>query len=177
MVVLLFCIEVFSFILSQAQQLQNIFPSVLPGEDITDKEEKIERKVIPKPRVPSKRAAGNKLSSQSDTGSAVNTSKYFESPIMEENDSEDDFDMVTSPPRLLKVNTKKPEKEEEVGEDSEEEDEDDWEEVEGKCKIGNIYDYAFHVFCLFCFVFYPYAKQGAIENKGNELCVCVIRAS
>uniref|UniRef100_A0A669B1R0 Xeroderma pigmentosum, complementation group C n=1 Tax=Oreochromis niloticus TaxID=8128 RepID=A0A669B1R0_ORENI len=99
-----------------------------------------------------------------------NTSKYFESPIMEENDSEDDFDMVTSPPRLLKVNTKKPEKEEEgVGEDSEEEDEDDWEEVEGKCKIGNIYDYAFHVFCLFCFVFYPYAKQGAIENKGNEL--------
>ncbi|CAI5646970.1 unnamed protein product [Oreochromis niloticus] len=101
------------------------------GEDITDKEEKIERKVIPKPRVPSKRAAGNKLSSQSDTGSAVNTSKYFESPIMEENDSEDDFDMVTSPPRLLKVNTKKPEKEEEgVGEDSEEEDEDDWEEVE-----------------------------------------------
>ncbi|XP_013765710.1 DNA repair protein complementing XP-C cells isoform X2 [Pundamilia nyererei] len=98
------------------------------GEDIKDKEEKIERKVIPKPRAPSKRAAGNKLSSQSDTSSAVNTSKYFESPIMEENDSEDDFDMVTSPPRL-KVNTKKPEKEEE-GEDSEEEDEDDWEEVE-----------------------------------------------
>ncbi|XP_039903579.1 DNA repair protein complementing XP-C cells isoform X2 [Simochromis diagramma] len=99
------------------------------GEDIKDKEEKIERKVIPKPRAPSKRAAGNKLSSQSDTSSAVNTSKYFESPIMEENDSEDDFDMVTSPPRL-KVNTKKPEKEEEEGEDSEEEDEDDWEEVE-----------------------------------------------
>uniref|UniRef100_A0AAX7VKG6 Xeroderma pigmentosum, complementation group C n=1 Tax=Astatotilapia calliptera TaxID=8154 RepID=A0AAX7VKG6_ASTCA len=106
--------------------------------DIKDKEEKIERKVIPKPRAPSKRAAGNKLSSQSDTSSAVNTSKYFESPIMEENDSEDDFDMVTSPPRL-KVNTKKPEKEEEEeGEDSEEEDEDDWEEVEGKCKIRNI---------------------------------------
>uniref|UniRef100_A0A3Q2V6L4 Xeroderma pigmentosum, complementation group C n=1 Tax=Haplochromis burtoni TaxID=8153 RepID=A0A3Q2V6L4_HAPBU len=133
-----FCIDVFSFILSQAQRLQNIFQSVLPGEDIKDKEEKIERKVIPKPRAPSKRAAGNKLSSQSDTSSAVNTSKYFESPIMEENDSEDDFDMVTSPPRL-KVNTKKPEKEEEEeGEDSEEEDEDDWEEVEGKCKIRNI---------------------------------------
>lgn len=164
MVVLLFCIDVFSFILSQAQRLQNIFQSVLPGEDIKDKEEKIERKVIPKPRAPSKRAAGNKLSSQSDTSSAVNTSKYFESPIIEENDSEDDFDMVTSPPRL-KVNTKKPEKEEEEeeGEDSEEEDEDDWEEVEGKCKIRNICNNT-----LFCFVFYSYAKQGVMENKGNE---------
>ena len=69
------------------------------------------------------------------------TSKYFQSPVKEEEtDSEDDFDMVTSPPPRVTVNAKKMEKEdeeeEEEEEDSEEDDDDDWEEVEGKCGIS-----------------------------------------
>ena len=133
---------------------QNHFSlSVLPGNGTTEDEEKLTRKVKPKPRSSAKAAAGK-------------TSKYFQSPAKEEDtdsevdfdmmtspprprtvkakktekkeeeeDSEDDFDMVTSPPRPLTVNAKKPEKKEEEEEDNDddsEEDEDDWEEVEGK---------------------------------------------
>ncbi|XP_028266530.1 DNA repair protein complementing XP-C cells [Parambassis ranga] len=128
------------------------------GDDDTEKEEKLKRKVHPKPRKSSKAAAGNTASLQSDTSTAVTTSKYFQSPPKEEPESEDDFDMVTSPRRLVKVNAKKPEKEEEDSEEDfdmvtsprrlvkvnikkpeeeeeeeagdSEEDEDDWEEVE-----------------------------------------------
>ncbi|CAK6972907.1 DNA repair protein complementing XP-C cells [Scomber scombrus] len=98
----------------------------------TDAEEdgEIKRKVKSKPRSSTKQAARNTSSTTSTTStSAVKTSKYFQSPVKEEEiDSEDDFDMVTSPTRMVKVTAKKPEKEEE--EEDSEEDEDDWEEVE-----------------------------------------------
>nr|XP_046253125.1 DNA repair protein complementing XP-C cells isoform X1 [Scatophagus argus] len=100
------------------------------GIDIKEEEEKLERKVKPKPRSSSTRAA---RSTSSNTFTDVKTSKYFQSPVKEEEaDSEDDFDMLTSPPRLGTVNAKKREKEEEEEEEEEdsEEDEDDWEEVE-----------------------------------------------
>ncbi|XP_073327159.1 DNA repair protein complementing XP-C cells [Pagrus major] len=92
-------------------------------------EEKLERKVKPKPRSSKKQAT-------STTATTVKASKYFQSPVKEEEtDSEDDFDMVTSPPPTGRVNAKKTEKEEEKEEeeeeeDSEEDDDDDWEEVE-----------------------------------------------
>lgn len=53
--------------------------------------------------------------------------------MKEEVDSEDDFDMGTSPP--LKLNCKKLEKKEKEEEEDSEEDEDDWEEVEGKAQL------------------------------------------
>nr|XP_019945076.1 PREDICTED: DNA repair protein complementing XP-C cells [Paralichthys olivaceus] len=96
---------------------------------ITEEEEKLERKIKPNSRLSSKLVAKRNSPSKSTTSTTtdVNTSKYFQSPVKEEDiGSEDDFDMVTSPPPVVTVNAKKPEKEEE---DSEE-DEDDWEEVE-----------------------------------------------
>uniref|UniRef100_A0A7N6BPV9 Xeroderma pigmentosum, complementation group C n=1 Tax=Anabas testudineus TaxID=64144 RepID=A0A7N6BPV9_ANATE len=100
------------------------------GNDITEKEEKLERKVKPKSRSSAKRAGGNTSSTTAASTIAVKTSKYFQSPVKkEETDSEDDFDMVTSAAPVITVNAQKPEKEEEEDEDSEE-DEDDWEEVE-----------------------------------------------
>ncbi|XP_042347792.1 DNA repair protein complementing XP-C cells [Plectropomus leopardus] len=100
------------------------------GNGTTEEEEKLERKVKPKSRSSTKRAAENATSTTSTT--AVKTSKYFQSPVKEEGaDSEEDFDMVTSPPHVVTVNVKKTEKEEEEeDEDDSEEDEDDWEEVE-----------------------------------------------
>ncbi|XP_071331339.1 DNA repair protein complementing XP-C cells isoform X2 [Trachinotus anak] len=104
---------------------------------ITEKEETLERKVKPRSRVSSKLAACNSSPSKSTTtAAAVKTSKYFQSPVKQrEVDSEDDFDMVTSPPPVVKARAKKPEQEEkeeeeEEEEDDSEEDEDDWEEVE-----------------------------------------------
>lgn len=62
----------------------------------------------------------------------VKTSKYFHSPVkQEETEKEDNFDIVTSAAPMATVNDKKTEKEEE---DSEEED--DWEEVEGQWEIS-----------------------------------------
>uniref|UniRef100_A0A3B5A7N3 XPC complex subunit, DNA damage recognition and repair factor n=1 Tax=Stegastes partitus TaxID=144197 RepID=A0A3B5A7N3_9TELE len=90
------------------------------------------RKVKPKPRSSLKPAARKTSSSKPTSSAAVKTSKYFQSPVKEEVDSEEDFDMETSPPPpKFKMSAKKAEKtkEEEVEEDSEE-DEDDWEEVE-----------------------------------------------
>lgn len=86
------------------------------------------KKVNTKPRLSSKRAA-EKNSSSTNTSTDVKTSKYFQSPLKQEVDSEDDFDMDTSEPPVVDVSPNKPKKEEEE-EDSE--DEDDWEEVEGK---------------------------------------------
>uniref|UniRef100_A0A3B4ZY68 XPC complex subunit, DNA damage recognition and repair factor n=1 Tax=Stegastes partitus TaxID=144197 RepID=A0A3B4ZY68_9TELE len=94
----------------------------------------LERKVKPKPRSSLKPAARKTSSSKPTSSAAVKTSKYFQSPVKEEVDSEEDFDMETSPPPpKFKMSAKKAEKtkEEEVEEDSEE-DEDDWEEVEGE---------------------------------------------
>ncbi|KAM4562689.1 DNA repair protein complementing XP-C cells [Odontesthes bonariensis] len=100
-------------------------------KDLIEKEEKLERKVNPKSRLSSKRAAGNSSSSRSNASSDVKTSKYFQSPVKEEIDSEDDFDMVTSPPRVAEVSSKKLKKEEEEEDvDDDSEGEDDWEEVE-----------------------------------------------
>ncbi|XP_037629601.1 DNA repair protein complementing XP-C cells [Sebastes umbrosus] len=100
------------------------------GNGIKEEEEKLERKVKPKPRSSTKRAAGKASSKSPKTATAVKTSKYFLSPVKEEQtDSEDDFDMVTSPAPVVTMNAMKTAKEEEEEEDSEE-DEDDWEEVE-----------------------------------------------
>nr|XP_020479238.1 DNA repair protein complementing XP-C cells isoform X2 [Monopterus albus] len=94
---------------------------------ITVTEEKLERKVKTKSRSSTKHVAGNAAFSTPVSTSAVKASKYFQSPVKEEEaDSEDDFDMVTSAAPVVSVNIKK---EEEEDEDSEE-DEDDWEEVE-----------------------------------------------
>lgn len=101
------------------------------GNDITEEEEKIERKVKPKPRSSVKRATtGNASSTKTKTTGDVKASKYFKSPVKEEeNDSEDDFDTATPAAPAFKANA---EKMEEDGEDEDsEEDEDDWEEVEG----------------------------------------------
>ncbi|XP_041860679.1 DNA repair protein complementing XP-C cells [Melanotaenia boesemani] len=101
------------------------------ADDLIEREGKLKRKVNPKPRMSSKRPARNSTSSKSSMNSDVKTSKYFESPIKVEVDSEDDFDMVTSAPLLVEANTKKLEKEEqEEMDDDDSEDEDDWEEVE-----------------------------------------------
>ncbi|KAF0036799.1 hypothetical protein F2P81_012111 [Scophthalmus maximus] len=105
------------------------------GNGITEKEEKIERKITPKSRLSSKLAAKiNAPSKSTITTTAVNASKYFQSPVKEEeSDSDDDFDMVTSPARMF--NATKPEKEKE--EEDSEEDEDDWEEVEASGMFHN----------------------------------------
>lgn len=101
--------------------------SVLPGNGITEEEEKLMRKVKPKQRSSMKGATGN-TSSTTD----VKTSKYFQSPVKEEEiDSEDDFDIVNSAAPAVTASAEKTEKGEAEEEDSEE-DEDDWEEVEGK---------------------------------------------
>ncbi|XP_069549980.1 DNA repair protein complementing XP-C cells isoform X1 [Brachyistius frenatus] len=92
------------------------------GNDITEEEEMLARKVKPKPRASSKGSAGKRSSSK------ASTSKYFQSPVKEELDSDDDFDMVTSPTPVADMSAKKPENEDE--EEDSEEDEDDWEEVE-----------------------------------------------
>uniref|UniRef100_A0A665T0J5 Xeroderma pigmentosum, complementation group C n=1 Tax=Echeneis naucrates TaxID=173247 RepID=A0A665T0J5_ECHNA len=95
--------------------------------------ETIQKKVKPKTHVSSKPVSSHHLSFKSSTTTtSVKTSKYFQSPVkLQENDSEDDFDMTTSPPPMVTVNAKKTEKEvKEEEEDDSEEDEDDWEEVE-----------------------------------------------
>lgn len=101
----------------------------MPEAIITEEEEKLERKVKPKPRSSVRGAMLN-------TSSRTKTSKYFQSPAEEEKmDSEDEFDMVTStPPPPVKV--KKTEKREEEEEEDSDEDEDDWEEVEGERRIS-----------------------------------------
>lgn len=97
---------------------------------MTEEEEKLERKVKPKPCSSTKRAAGN-ISSTTSITTALKTIKYFQSPVKEEEtDSEDDIDMVTSAAPVVIVNTKDTEKVDE--EEDSEEDKDDWEEVEGK---------------------------------------------
>lgn len=106
--------------------------SVRPGEDVTEEEEILERKVKPKPRHSKNHATGGKPSTMSKT--TTQTSKYF-SVKDKEFDSEDDFDMESSPARPVGVNNKKVEKDDEGDEDSEE-DEDDWEEVEGRPHIS-----------------------------------------
>lgn len=76
----------------------------------------------------SKRAAENN-SSCANTSTDAKTSKYFQSPLKQEVDSGDDFNMDTSAPPVVDASPKKLEKEEE---EDDSEDEDDWEEVEGK---------------------------------------------
>ncbi|XP_054904591.1 DNA repair protein complementing XP-C cells isoform X2 [Poeciliopsis prolifica] len=99
--------------------------------DPPEKEQRIERKVNPKPRLSSRRAAQNKSSSTTKTTADSRTSKYFQSLPTEEANSEDDFEMLTAAPATLKKSTKKPEEEDEKEEeDDDSEDEDDWEEVE-----------------------------------------------
>lgn len=72
----------------------------------------------------------NISSTKTKITSNVKASKYFQSPVKEEeNDSEDDFDIGVPAEPAFKSNA---EKMEEDGEDEDsEEDEDDWEEVEG----------------------------------------------
>ncbi|XP_005800235.1 DNA repair protein complementing XP-C cells [Xiphophorus maculatus] len=103
-----------------------------PENDPAEKEERLERKVNPKPRLSSKRAAQNKSSSTTIISADSKTSKYFQSLPKEEVNSEDDFEMPTAAPAAVKKSTKKPEEEEEKEEEEEDdsEDEDDWEEVE-----------------------------------------------
>ncbi|XP_022613282.1 DNA repair protein complementing XP-C cells [Seriola dumerili] len=131
------------------------------GNGITEKEDTLERKVKAKkrrsPKPPERNNSPSKTSiktsaktsaktsiktsikTSAKTSTAAKTSKYFQSPVKQlEIDSEDEFDMVTSPPPVVKVNAKKPEREEKEEEEEEEEemeedseeDEDDWEEVE-----------------------------------------------
>lgn len=108
------------------------FPFVRSDKDQSKEEEKLQRKVNPKPRLSSKRGARSTSTSKPQTSSDVKTSKYFQSLMKEEIDSEDDFDRPTSAP-WVEVNSKKPEKEEvEEEDDDDSEDEDDWEEVEGE---------------------------------------------
>uniref|UniRef100_UPI0037E95E59 DNA repair protein complementing XP-C cells isoform X2 n=1 Tax=Semicossyphus pulcher TaxID=241346 RepID=UPI0037E95E59 len=95
---------------------------------ITEKEETLNRKVKPKPRSSTKRAAENNTST---SNAPVKSSKYFQSPVKEEDSDFEDFDMVTSPPPAFhSMNTKISEKEEEEDDEDSEEEEDDWEEVE-----------------------------------------------
>uniref|UniRef100_A0A1A8RPD1 Xeroderma pigmentosum, complementation group C n=2 Tax=Nothobranchius rachovii TaxID=451742 RepID=A0A1A8RPD1_9TELE len=93
--------------------------------DLSDEDEKLERKVNPKPRMPLKRSAGRQTSSSAGTSTDVTTSKYFQSQVKEAVDNEDDFDLVSVAPPLVKGSSKKLEEEEDGSED-----EDDWEEVE-----------------------------------------------
>lgn len=99
-----------------------------PEDDPAEKEEKLERKVNAKPRLSSKRAARSKASSGSNTSADDKTSRYFQSPLKEEVNSEDDFEMGTAAPPVAKETTEK--QEEEGDDDDDSEDEDDWEEVE-----------------------------------------------
>ncbi|KAL3063909.1 hypothetical protein OYC64_000265 [Pagothenia borchgrevinki] len=96
------------------------------GNGIKQKEDEIKRKVQPKPRSSTKRGAEKKYSNTSKTTTAVKTSKYFQSPVKEETDSEDDCNMVTSAAPAITMKIMKTEEEEEGSE----EDEDEWEEVE-----------------------------------------------
>ncbi|KAI3357243.1 hypothetical protein L3Q82_015695 [Scortum barcoo] len=99
------------------------------GNGMTEEQEKLIRKVKPKPCSSTKRAACNTSSATSIATTTVKTSKYFQSPLKEEAaDSEDDFDMVTSAAPVVTASIKDTEKEEE--EMDSEEDEDEWEEVE-----------------------------------------------
>ncbi|XP_024149292.1 DNA repair protein complementing XP-C cells isoform X2 [Oryzias melastigma] len=94
-------------------------------------DEELQRKVKPKPRPPSKRAMQTVSASSPTAGPDVQTSKYFKTPLTGEIDSEDEFDLVTSPPPIVEAKCKKPVKDkEEEEEESDSEDDDDWEEVE-----------------------------------------------
>lgn len=110
--------------------------TVPPGKGIAEDDKKLDRKVKPKTCYSRTRTTG-KTSSAS-----TKTSKYFQSPLKEEDaDSRDDFDMETSPPYVVKLNPEKTEEKEEKeeyeeAEEDSEEDEDDWEEVEGKLLIS-----------------------------------------
>lgn len=114
-----------------------VFLSNCSDDDIHEEEE-LQRKVKPKPRPPLKHAVQKVPASSPAPSPDVKTSKYFKTHLEGEIDSEDDFDLVTSPPRIVKeANHKKPvkdkeEKEEEEEESDSEDDDDDWEEVEGK---------------------------------------------
>ncbi|XP_074538438.1 DNA repair protein complementing XP-C cells [Halichoeres trimaculatus] len=108
------------------------------GVVIKEKEEELKRKVKTKPHLSAKQAATNTPSTKTSTTPA-RISKYFQSPVKEEEADSDDFDMETSiPPKFKLMNTKKTEKKEDEDEDEEKEvegaedseDEDDWEEVE-----------------------------------------------
>lgn len=103
--------------------------SIIIGSNVSE-EEKIQKKVKPKSSVSRKGAATGKNSSAKiiKAISKPKVSKYFESPVKEEedNDSEDDFDIVTP---AAPADPAKMEKDEE--EEDSEEDEGDWEEVEG----------------------------------------------
>ncbi|KAF7645469.1 hypothetical protein LDENG_00203940, partial [Lucifuga dentata] len=96
------------------------------GNGITEEEEKLKRKVQPKARFSSQPAGGAATTTAAST--TVTTSQYFQSPLKEDHDSEDDFDVVTTATNRVTKDAVKPVKDEE-DEDSEE-DEDDWEEVE-----------------------------------------------
>ncbi|RVE70241.1 hypothetical protein OJAV_G00062960 [Oryzias javanicus] len=108
-------------------------PKKKAADDDIIKEEELQRKVKPKPR-PSSKSAMQKVSASCPTASPdVITSKYFKTHLRGEINSEDEFDLVTSPPPIVEANSKKPVKdkeEEEMEEESDSEDDDDWEEVE-----------------------------------------------
>ncbi|XP_008295932.1 protein DEK-like [Stegastes partitus] len=69
--------------------------------DFAEKEEKLERKVKPKPRSSLKRAAGKTSSSKPTSSAAVKTTKCFQSPVKEEEDSEDAGRRVVVLPHLI----------------------------------------------------------------------------
>ncbi|KAM8863666.1 DNA repair protein complementing XP-C cells isoform 2-T2 [Spinachia spinachia] len=112
------------------------------GNVIPEDDEVLKRKVKPKPRASTKRVSGKTSASIT----AVKMSKYFPSPVKEEQgDSEEDSDMVTSAASAVQRKAKETQKEEkeqqqqqqqqqqEESEEEEEEDDDDdddWEEVE-----------------------------------------------
>ncbi|XP_061592696.1 DNA repair protein complementing XP-C cells [Cololabis saira] len=100
------------------------------GNDLSEKEEKLVRKVDAKPRSSSKRAPRSASNSKPKASSDVKTSKYFQSVTKEEVNSEDEFDGLTSPPPVVEVSVKEQNEEENEEEDDDSEDEDDWEEVE-----------------------------------------------
>ncbi|KAL6119970.1 xpc [Pungitius sinensis] len=102
------------------------------GNVIPEDDEVLKRKVKPKPRASTKRVSGKTSSTSSTTATAVKTSKYFSSPVKEEQDaSEDDSHTVTSAAPPVQGNSKETKREEkEQQEESEEDDDDDWEEVE-----------------------------------------------
>ncbi|XP_023812194.1 DNA repair protein complementing XP-C cells isoform X1 [Oryzias latipes] len=106
------------------------------ADDDIHEEEELQRKVKPKRRPPLKHAVQKVPASSPAPSPDVKTSKYFKTHLGGEIDSEDDFDLVTSPPRIVKeANHKKPVKDKEEEEEEEEEsdsedDDDDWEEVE-----------------------------------------------
>lgn len=106
------------------------------GKGITEEGEYLERKVKQKPRHSKKQATANKSSTVPKTTTNVQTSKYFESSLKEEeSNSEDDFDRGRSAAPPARVNDKEVDKDDEGEEDSAE-DEDDWEEVEGRSVLA-----------------------------------------